>query len=102
MRSTGADTWRVAGDPAPPEDPRLAAVFGPTEEQRSGAQIAIAMAHLRPGAAPQTRLLAVLRVAEGRVTMHTQPTHQARRIIGALLAGALLAGALLRRARNSR
>ncbi len=100
VESTGADTWIVAGAAPPQDDPHLAAVFGPTEDAGGAAQISIATARLRPGRSPQTTPLAVLRVADGVVTLHPQ-----RRRAAGLVRAVLLAAVLLwlgRRVRHTR
>jgi hypothetical protein len=68
--TTGAESWIVTGQDAPPEDPRISRLFGPAREIVGGIEIAVR--HSRPRHAP-ARLAGVLRVAGGRVTFHPAP-----------------------------
>ena len=67
---TGAESWVVAGQDAPPEDPRISRLFGPVQETAGGAEIAVLRSGPRRGAPGP---VGVVRVAGGRVAFHPVP-----------------------------
>jgi|SwirhisoilCB3_FD_contig_51_5118623_length_1044_multi_3_in_0_out_0_2 hypothetical protein len=68
--STGAGSWIVAGQDAPPEDARISSAFGPARETAGGIEIPVLDSRPRHGAAVP---VGVLRIAEGRVAFHPAP-----------------------------
>jgi hypothetical protein len=79
--ATGAESWIVAGQDGPPEDPRISNLFGPVQETAEGVEIAVL--RIRPGRAAPVPL-GVLRVAGGRVAFYPAPIpgrQAARRVL---------------------
>lgn len=65
--STGAESWIVAGQDTPPEDPRISNAFGPARERAGGLDIPLLWSRPEHGAAVP---VGVLRIAGGRVAFH--------------------------------
>ncbi len=79
--ASGAESWVVAGQDAPPEDPRTSRLFGPVQETAEGAEIAVLRSGPRRGAPGP---VGVVRVAGGRVAFHPVPLparRAARRVL---------------------